>query len=99
MKTLADGSNPRLHPDAPGSRGSSRSNGLAWAAAAALLGATLAANLYYARRCGDGLSPYADSYSEANALRAGERFARDGITVNCGLPDVTFGARYPGVGI
>ena len=71
----------------------------AFAGALALLAATLLINLIYVYRCGDGLSPFADPYSEANALRAGELFAEQGFTVNYGLPDVTYGARYPGKGI
>jgi hypothetical protein len=69
------------------------------AGATALLAATLLINVYFASRWGNGLSEVADPYSEANALRAGERFAKDGFTVNCGLPDVTYGPRFPGRGI
>lgn len=70
-----------------------------YAAFAFLLIATLLINLNYIRRCENGLSPFADAYSEANALRAGELFASRGFTTNCGLPDVAFGDRYPSLGI
>jgi len=70
----------------------------AWCAAA-LLGTTLLLNLTYVARCGDGLSPFADPYSEACVLRAGERFARDGYLATYGLADPTFGGKYPGMGI
>ena len=70
----------------------------AWAVAV-FLGVTLLIHVAYLARCGDGLSLTGDPYSEANALRAGERFAVEGFTVNRGLPDVTYGRRYPGVGI
>ena len=43
--------------------------------AAGLLGLTLLLNLYHVYRCGDGLSPIADAYSEGGSLRGGERFA------------------------
>jgi hypothetical protein len=65
----------------------------------ALLGLTLLINLVYAYLCGDGLTPYGDSYSEACVLRAGERFAREGFGENFGLADPTYGDRFPGEGI
>jgi hypothetical protein len=69
------------------------------ATALALLGMTLLINVYYLVLCGNGLSPVADPYSEANALRAGERFDKEGFTVNHGLPDVSYGRRFPEWGI
>ena len=66
--------------------------------AAALLGFTLLLNLVWLLYCGDGLSPM-DPYSEAGVVRAGERFAREGFLENFGLPDVTYGDRFPGEGM
>ena len=66
--------------------------------AAALLGFTLLLNLVWILYCGDGLSPM-DPYSEAGVVRAGERFAREGFLENFGLPDVTYGDRFPGEGM
>lgn len=44
------------------------------------------------------LSPIADRYSEANALRAGERYATLGFTDYAGLPDVAYGTQFPNDG-
>lgn len=66
---------------------------------ALLLGLTALLHAVALRRCGDGLSPTADAYSEANVLRSGERFAREGLGPTVGLPDVAYGGRFPGVGI
>jgi len=66
---------------------------------AALLGATLLLNLSYVVRSGDGLTPFNDAYSEAGVIRAGERFARDGFLVDNGLADLSYGDKYPGIGI
>lgn len=70
-----------------------------WLGVACLLTMTLMVHVYFLELCGEGLSPVADSYSEANALRAGERYARDGFLVDSGLPYVSFGNRFPGEGI
>jgi hypothetical protein len=72
---------------------------MAWLGAGVLLLLTLFFNVCYLYGCGDGLSPWADSYSEAGSLRAAERFANEGFFQNCGLSDLTYGGRYPGVGI
>ena len=68
-------------------------------ASAALLAITLSFNLVFVALCGDGLSPIADHYSEANTVRAAERFAREGLLKTCGLADPTYGDRFPGEGI
>src|SRR4051812_44138851 len=67
--------------------------------AAVLLGGTLLLNLYYVYKCGDGLSPIAHAYSQGGSLRGGERFAVEGLTINYGLADLSYGGRYPGVGL
>lgn len=50
-------------------------------------------------RAGDGLSAAGDDYSEAGAVRAAERFAREGFGKTAGLPDVGYGERFPLVGL
>ncbi len=67
--------------------------------AVSLLLLTLLLNLYYLYRCGDGLSRWADGYSEANALRGAEGFTNEGFLKTRGLPDPTYGHRYPKEGI
>lgn len=47
---------------------------------------------------GTGLSAVVDSYNEADAIRGGISFAKLGFLSNAGLPDVSFGERYPGMG-
>jgi hypothetical protein len=68
-------------------------------AAGALLLLTLLLNISFIYRCGDGLSPWADDYSEAGSVRAAERFANEGFFQNYGLPDLGYGDRYPDIGI
>lgn len=68
-------------------------------AAGALLLLTSLLNISYIYRCGDGLSPWADAYSEAGSLRAAERFANEGFFQNYGLPDLGYGVRYPSEGL
>ncbi len=67
--------------------------------AAALLALTLSVNAVLVLRCGDGLTPIGDAYSEANTIRAAERFAREGFLKTCGLADPTYGSRFPTEGI
>ena len=64
---------------------------------ACLLGVTLLLNAYYLYRCGDGLSPF-DGFSEADAVRSAEKYAREGFLADRGLPNVTYGDHYPGEG-
>src|ERR1700716_3125705 len=96
MGTLGSGSLSRLSLNGE-ARPEQSPNPNRWVAAAALalLATTLLINVYYLVLCGNGLSLVADPYSEANALRAGERFDNDGFTVNHGLPDVSYGQRFP----
>ena len=63
---------------------------------AILLGITLGFDALNVLRCADGLSPFGlgDPFSEANSLRAGERYARDGFIVNYGLPASLYGKRF-----
>jgi hypothetical protein len=68
-------------------------------AAGALLVFTLLIHISFIYRCGDGLSPWADDYSEAGSLRAAERFANEGFFQNYGLSDLGYGDRYPGKGL
>ena len=77
-------------------RGPNRYRG---ATLAVLVLATAGLNAYYLIGCGNGLSPYADAYSEANTVRAGERFALRGYAETYGLPDVAYGDRFPDEGI
>jgi hypothetical protein len=52
----------------------------------------------YVVSLGDSLSPVADPFSEANALRAGEGYVQEGFTRNFGLPMVGYGDQFPEVG-
>jgi len=55
-------------------------------------------DLRYARSLGSGVSPSADPFSEANAVRAGINYQQDGFLRNAGLPNQG-GTRYAiGVG-
>jgi hypothetical protein len=67
--------------------------------AGALLLLTLLINIYYLYGCGDGLSRWADGYSEAGSLRGAEGFTNLGFFQNCGLSDVSYGHRYPEDGL
>ena len=51
-----------------------------------------------ARELGDRLSPIADRYSEANAVRAVDGYRARGLRSNAGLPDSAFGGRFPRAG-
>src|SRR5438874_9769733 len=50
---------------------------------------------FYLVSIDNGLGALCDGFSEANALRAGEAFARDGLTSFHGLPRQLFGRRFP----
>ncbi|HDH06403.1 MAG TPA: hypothetical protein ENH01_11995 [Nitrospirae bacterium] len=54
--------------------------------------------IYDSLRYSGQLSPIADPFSEANALRAGEGYAENGFFSNAGLPDLCYGDRFPGRG-
>jgi hypothetical protein len=62
---------------------------------AALIGSMVISQFRYAWGLGDGLSPVADTYSEANVIRAGEGFADKGFLVDWALPDIVYGDRFP----
>jgi len=47
---------------------------------------------------GDALSPLADPFSEANAIRSGEGYAEQGFTLHAGLPMPGYGDRFPETG-
>ena len=49
----------------------------------------------YVTALGDSLSPVADAFSEANALRAGEGYAEQGFSRNFGLPMIGYGDQFP----
>jgi hypothetical protein len=70
-----------------------------WFAAiySSLLALTLLQNVYLLYRCGNGLFPI-DAFSEAVALRSGEKYAREGFFAACGLPDVSYGDHYSWTG-
>jgi hypothetical protein len=46
----------------------------------------------------NGLSRTADPFSEADAMRSSEYYVTHGFASNAGLPNVTYGARFPGAG-
>ena len=52
----------------------------------------------YVANLGDSLSPVADPFSEANALRAGEGYAKEGFSHSYGLPMVGYGDQFPETG-
>jgi hypothetical protein len=54
--------------------------------------------LAYVIGLGDSLSPIADPFSEANALRAGEGYVEQGFSRNYGLPMVGYGDQFPETG-
>jgi hypothetical protein len=54
--------------------------------------------LAYVIALGDSLSPIADPFSEANALRAGEGYVEEGFSRNYGLPMVGYGDQFPETG-
>ncbi len=66
--------------------------------AAFLLLWLLLAQLTYLQTIGENLSPTADRYSEANAIRAAQHYAEHGFFVDAGLPHITYGDRFPGDG-
>jgi hypothetical protein len=59
------------------------------------MAATQAAEIH---RLGLGTTRTGDSYSEADAIRSADYYARFGFLANVGLPVVTFGDRFPGQG-
>ncbi len=54
--------------------------------------------IYDSLRYSRELSPVADAFSEANALRAGEGYAEKGFLSNAGLPDLCYGDQFPNRG-
>ncbi len=54
--------------------------------------------IYDSLKYSSQLSPVADPFSEANALRAGEGYAEKGFLSNAGLPDLCYGDQFPGRG-
>jgi hypothetical protein len=47
---------------------------------------------------GNGLSPTADPYSEADLVRSTEHYAQYGFLADAGLPHITYGNRFPSEG-
>lgn len=47
---------------------------------------------------GQAVSLIADGYSEADAIRSGQGYCRDGFLANVGLPNVAFGDAFPDKG-
>ncbi len=54
--------------------------------------------IYDSLRYSSELSPVADAFSEANALRAGQGYAEKGFLSNAGLPDLCYGDQFPNRG-
>ena len=65
---------------------------------AATLGTLISQQFGYAWSRADNLTEMFDAYSEANGIRAGEGYATNGFTSNAGLPEVSFGTQFDGVG-
>ena len=55
--------------------------------------------IYDSLRYSGQLSPIADSYSEADTLRAGEGYFRNGFLSNAGLPEILYGDQFPDDGL
>jgi len=47
---------------------------------------------------GNGLSPTADPYDEADAIRAAQHYVEKGFFVDAGLPHIVYGPRFPSDG-
>lgn len=80
---------------------SSRNRVFDRAAAALLVLAVLAPpaqQVRYAFALGEALSPIADPFAEADTIRSAEAYAAEGLASQAGLPQVTFGRRFPGEG-
>jgi len=57
-----------------------------------------AMQFHYIFGLGNGLSADSDAYSEANGVRAAEVFMDHGLLKTYGLPNITYGSSFPGVG-
>jgi len=58
----------------------------------------LLTQLFEIRRMGNGLSPTATPYSEANVVRAAEHYAKYGFLVDAGLAHIVYGDRFRDAG-
>jgi hypothetical protein len=63
-----------------------------------MMATMVAQQLGYAWTRGQQLSENADPYGEADVLRAGEQFAREGLGPTVGLPDIAYGHQFESVG-
>src|SRR5687767_12346491 len=59
------------------------------------LGLILLLQVAFIVRCGNGLAPLADPYSEANALRSADAYRTHGFRAHYGLPRICYGDLFP----
>jgi hypothetical protein len=67
---------------------------LGTAIAVAVIAWLLLTQMFDIHRIGNGLSPTADPYSEANVIRAAEHYATYGFLVDSGLSHIVYGNRF-----
>jgi hypothetical protein len=64
----------------------------------AVVAVTVRSQAVTLRQLGNGLSPTADPWTEADTVRAAEAYARLGFLANWGLPDLCFGEQFAAYG-
>lgn len=60
----------------------------------AVIAILVSGQLIFAWTNGNNVSPIADPFSEANAIRAGEGYVAKGFTTDAGLPDISYGTQF-----
>lgn len=71
---------------------------LAWLLLLIIIGSAVVKESLIAYRLTDLTSPIADSFSEANSVRAAESYIDRGFTFAAGLQAISYGARFPDTG-